>query len=75
VFGGTGFLGNRIVRHLRNYEFPVRIASPYLRVVGFCVPDLFFGDFGKWLPGLPRRIAAALKISNAKVPAARRSGS
>ncbi len=27
VFGGTGFLGNRIVRHLRNHEFPVRIAS------------------------------------------------
>ena len=24
---GTGFLGDRIVRHLRNYEFPVRIAS------------------------------------------------
>jgi len=27
VFGGTGFLGNRIVRHLRNHEFSVRIAS------------------------------------------------
>ncbi|TYL98415.1 complex I NDUFA9 subunit family protein [Bradyrhizobium rifense] len=27
VFGGTGFLGNRIVCHLRNHEFPVRIAS------------------------------------------------
>jgi NADH dehydrogenase len=27
VFGGTGFLGNRIVRHLRDHEFPVRIAS------------------------------------------------
>jgi uncharacterized protein YbjT (DUF2867 family) len=27
VFGGTGFLGNRIVRHLLNHEFPVRIAS------------------------------------------------
>jgi NADH dehydrogenase len=27
VFGGTGFLGSRIVRHLRDRAFPVRIAS------------------------------------------------
>src|SRR5216684_180304 len=27
VFGGTGFLGRRIVRHLRKCEFSVRIAS------------------------------------------------
>jgi len=27
VFGGTGFLGRRIVRHLRSRGFPVRIAS------------------------------------------------
>ena len=27
VFGGTGFLGRRIVRHLRFREFSVRIAS------------------------------------------------
>jgi uncharacterized protein YbjT (DUF2867 family) len=27
VFGGTGFLGRRIVRHLRDRGFPVRIAS------------------------------------------------
>jgi uncharacterized protein YbjT (DUF2867 family) len=27
VFGGTGFLGRRIVRHLRHHEFHVRIAS------------------------------------------------
>jgi NADH dehydrogenase len=26
VFGVTGFLGRRIVRHLRYREFPVRIA-------------------------------------------------
>jgi uncharacterized protein YbjT (DUF2867 family) len=31
VFGGTGFLGRRIVRHLRNHEFPVRIASRHPR--------------------------------------------
>jgi uncharacterized protein YbjT (DUF2867 family) len=27
VFGGTGFLGRRIVRHLRKRGFSVRIAS------------------------------------------------
>ena len=27
VFGGTGFLGRRIVRHLRSRGFPVRTAS------------------------------------------------
>jgi uncharacterized protein YbjT (DUF2867 family) len=27
VFGGTGFLGRRIARHLRYREFPVRVAS------------------------------------------------
>ncbi|MDH2341868.1 complex I NDUFA9 subunit family protein [Bradyrhizobium sp. SSUT77] len=27
MFGGTGFLGNRIVRHLCSHEFSVRIAS------------------------------------------------
>ncbi len=27
VFGGTGFLGHRVVRHLRDGEFSVRIAS------------------------------------------------
>ena len=30
VFGGTGFLGRRIVRHLRYREFPLRIASRHL---------------------------------------------
>jgi len=27
VFGGTGFLGRRVVRHLRKHDFSVRIAS------------------------------------------------
>jgi NADH dehydrogenase len=31
VFGGTGFLGRRVVRHLRDKGFSVRIASRYPR--------------------------------------------
>ena len=42
VFGGTGFLGRRIVRHLRDHEFLVRIASRH--------PDRAHGLFG---PGDP----------------------
>src|SRR5712675_1010919 len=38
VFGGTGFLGRRIVRHLRYHEFPVRIASRH--------PDRGHSQFG-----------------------------
>src|SRR5947207_1248224 len=38
VFGGTGFLGRRIVRHLRSHGFPVRIASRH--------PDRGHGLFG-----------------------------
>ncbi len=38
VFGGTGFLGRRIVRHLRHHGFAVRIASRH--------PDRAFREFG-----------------------------
>jgi uncharacterized protein YbjT (DUF2867 family) len=38
VFGGTGFLGRRVVRHLRTHGFSVRIASRHL-------------DRGLWLFG------------------------
>ena len=38
VFGGTGFLGRRVVRHLRKREFSVRIASRH--------PDRGHGLFG-----------------------------
>ena len=38
VFGETGFLGRRIVRHLRYHEFPVRIASRH--------PDRGHSQFG-----------------------------
>src|SRR6266581_247864 len=27
VFGGTGFLGRRVIRHLRNHGFSIKIAS------------------------------------------------
>src|SRR6266853_4865763 len=38
VFGGTGFLGRRVVRHLRNRGFSVQIASRH--------PDRWHGLFG-----------------------------
>jgi uncharacterized protein YbjT (DUF2867 family) len=38
VFGGTSFLGRRVVRHLREHEFSVRIASRH--------PDRSRGLFG-----------------------------
>ncbi|MCC8962645.1 complex I NDUFA9 subunit family protein [Bradyrhizobium sp. Pear76] len=44
MFGGTGFLGNRIVRHLRHREFPVRIASRH--------PDRAHGPSGPEDPHL-----------------------
>jgi uncharacterized protein YbjT (DUF2867 family) len=34
VFGGTGFLGRRIVRHLLDHGFQVRIASRHPERVG-----------------------------------------
>lgn len=44
VFGGTGFLGRRVVRHLRNCGFSVRIASRHpdrgLRLFGSGDPEL-----------------------------------
>ena len=40
VFGGTGFLGRRIVRHLRLHGFCVRVASRHLdRDAAFLGPD------------------------------------
>jgi uncharacterized protein YbjT (DUF2867 family) len=44
VFGGTGFLGRRIVRRLRSRGFPVRIASRH--------PDLGHRQFGSDDPQL-----------------------
>lgn len=44
VFGGTGFLGRRIVRRLRDRGFPVRIASRH--------PDRRHGHFGRDDPQL-----------------------
>lgn len=40
VFGGTGFLGHRVVRHLRRHGFSVRIASRHPdRSDGLFAPD------------------------------------
>jgi hypothetical protein len=44
VFGGTGFLGRRTVRHLRDRELPVRIASTH--------PDRWHRQFGRDDPQL-----------------------
>jgi uncharacterized protein YbjT (DUF2867 family) len=44
VFGGTGFLGRRVVRHLRDRGFPVRIASRH--------PDRGHRQFGSDDPQL-----------------------
>jgi NADH dehydrogenase len=44
VFGGTGFLGRRIARHLRYREFTVRIASRH--------PDRGHRQFGPYDPQL-----------------------
>src|SRR2546422_9421692 len=49
VFGGTGFLGRRIVRHLRYREFPVRIASRH--------PDRGHKQFGPDDPQLQSVVA------------------
>jgi NADH dehydrogenase len=59
VFGGTGFLGRRVVRHLREHEFSVRIASrhpdrnrknslvPMIRVFSRARPTF---ETSGWLP-------------------------
>src|SRR5207249_9394280 len=39
VFGGTGFLGRRIVRHLHDAGFAVRIASRHPDRVAMIFPD------------------------------------
>jgi NADH dehydrogenase len=44
VFGGTGFVGRRVVKHLRELEFSVRIASRH--------PDRARGLFGEEEPRL-----------------------
>jgi uncharacterized protein YbjT (DUF2867 family) len=39
VFGGTGFLGGRIVRHLYDAGFAIRIASRHLDRAAMIFPD------------------------------------
>ena len=57
VFGGTGFLGRRIVRHLRYREFPVRIASNFpsgshqgIRTGGTASLALMIRNSNSWRP-------------------------
>jgi uncharacterized protein YbjT (DUF2867 family) len=40
VFGGTGFLGRRVVRHLRDKGFSVRVASRHPRASGSHDPEI-----------------------------------
>ena len=66
VFGGTGFLGRRIVRHLHDKGFSVRIASrrpnpssgddPQLRSIA---ADIYEG------PSIARAVAGAFGVVNA----------
>jgi nucleoside-diphosphate-sugar epimerase len=49
VFGGTGFLGRRIVRHLRGREFPARIASRHADR-GTASLALMICNFNSWRP-------------------------
>ncbi|MBO0757569.1 MAG: NAD(P)H-binding protein, partial [Bradyrhizobiaceae bacterium] len=51
VFGGTGFLGRRVVRHLRTHGFSVRVASRH--------PDRGLWLFGQDDPQL-RSLAASI---------------
>src|SRR5713226_4271202 len=53
VFGGTGFLGRRIVRHLRSRGFPVRIASRH--------PDRGYRQFG---PDDPQLLSVGADIND-----------
>ncbi|MCI0600039.1 MAG: complex I NDUFA9 subunit family protein [Beijerinckiaceae bacterium] len=43
VFGGTGFLGRRVVQHLLEREFPVRVASRHPERAAALFPDVRLG--------------------------------
>jgi uncharacterized protein YbjT (DUF2867 family) len=43
VFGGTGFLGRRIVQHLLEADFSVRVASRHPERAAALFPDVHFG--------------------------------
>jgi uncharacterized protein YbjT (DUF2867 family) len=43
VFGGTGFLGRRVVQHLHEADFSVRVASRHPERAAALFPDVHFG--------------------------------
>src|SRR5258705_2344569 len=70
VFGGTGFLGRRVVRHLRAHEFSVRIASrhPDRGHRLFCVDDPQLQSVGPNIHderSVPDALAGAFSAVNA----------
>jgi uncharacterized protein YbjT (DUF2867 family) len=79
VFGGTGFLGRRIVRNLRSRGFPVRIASrhPDRGHRLFCPDDPQLQSVGADI-GDERSVADALAgaygVVNAVYPALEAAG-
>ena len=57
VFGGTGFLGRRVVRHLRAHDVSVRVASRIRTGVTTCLVEMIrnfdrsvltFTTSGRW---------------------------
>jgi uncharacterized protein YbjT (DUF2867 family) len=43
VFGGTGFLGRRVIQHLHEADFSVRVASRHPERAAALFPDVHFG--------------------------------
>jgi uncharacterized protein YbjT (DUF2867 family) len=40
IFGGTGFLGQRVVQHLLDYDFLIRVAARHPERIGALFPDV-----------------------------------
>jgi uncharacterized protein YbjT (DUF2867 family) len=68
VFGGTGFLGRRIVRHLLDPGFPVRAASRHPERVGSVACYEFAGARVYTYKELVRTIANRIRARPRLVP-------